>query len=590
MKMHRHKRKKRHHDACVCGEHVIDCGYCGTAIIIGCVIFLLTIIGTVLTFTSVLRLCTSDSQCEVGPGEIARCRGICLIDVRSDYCQIDEDCSLTECHTAKCGADGSCLYIPEHGTPCNDGSSCTVSDVCYHGVCRGTELTQPCSMCVDGIFVPDMAKDGTLCSDGSKCTLHVCHAGECKGEDIVCPNATCKVGVCDPETGCSLVNAPDSAFQPDLCTTAMCENGEYIETFKECFDGNPCTLDACFPLSGECVHPLSDESCLTVCSNHSDCVAIGSNTEYMCWDGMCVDAGSSEHIIRISKAEQDLESCDEDHGRLQLRFYMDTTVENGIMYIPLTESIVPIYPHMDVFDVETVYLYEKNAVRSYLSLRSPCKDLTVDCYPFVDGNYEFSVKRYPCTTILGTHCMMDNPTVTTVVAPVSVANCPFGDTVFLSLVPQLNLTQVHYTYMVQMELDDINTWITDVQICIPKFASMRRCILNEKDDGCPYRGCFDTPDTYLDYRLTFLSDSNYTSAVATASNLFNLQFSRGYENYAGDRCENVTSVDFIRFSLMSLAPQFEGRDIVIDVKYDVPTCGSQRRLSEKMRRLATGKL
>ena len=50
--------------------------------------------------------------------------------------------------------------------------------------------------------------------------------------------------------------------------------------------------------------------------------------------------------------------------------------------------------------------------------------------------------------------------------------------------------QVHYTYMVQMDLDDINTWITDVQICIPKFASMRRCILNEKDIGCPYQRMF----------------------------------------------------------------------------------------------------
>ena len=82
------------------------------------------------------------------------------------------------------------------------------------------------------------------------------------GEEIMCPNATCKIGVCDSETGCSLVNAPDSALQPDLCTTARCEGGEYIETFKECFDGNPCTVDSCFPLSGECVHPPSEESCL----------------------------------------------------------------------------------------------------------------------------------------------------------------------------------------------------------------------------------------------------------------------------------------------------------------------------------------
>ena len=38
---------------------------------------------------------------------------------------------------------------------------------------------------------------------------------------------------------------------------------------------------------------------------------------------------------------------------------------------------------------------------------------------------------------------------------------------------------------------------------------MKECILNG-DMQCPYRGCFDTPDVYLDYRITFLSDSNYT--------------------------------------------------------------------------------
>ena len=121
----------------------------------------------------------------------------------------------------------------------------------------GVELSKPCSTCEDGVFVPDSRQDGMACSDGSKCTVHdVCHAGECAGEEIMCPNATCKIGVCDSETGCSLVNAPDSAFQPDLCTTARCEGGKYIETFKECFDGNPalwihvflCQVSVCTPV------------------------------------------------------------------------------------------------------------------------------------------------------------------------------------------------------------------------------------------------------------------------------------------------------------------------------------------------------
>ena len=580
------KREDRHKDVCICGEQEINCGHCGVGIILSVIALLITLTVTVISFTSIIHVCTSTSQCKAGPGERARCRGVCLIDVISDYCQSDSECPGAACHSAKCGADGTCVYIPEHGTPCDDGSACTTGDLCHHGMCRGAERLQPCAKCLDGVFVPDATQDGISCSDSSKCTVHdVCQAGQCVGEPVVCPNETCKIGVCDSESGCGLQPAPDSSLQPDLCTVAQCRDGEYLETFKNCFDGNPCTVDACFPLSGECVHPLSDESCLTVCSNHSDCVAIGSDADYLCWDGMCVDSTSSEHIIRISQAEQDIQSCPEDHARLQLRFYVDTEVKNGVMYIPLTESIVPIFPHMDVFDVETVYLYEGNAVRTYFSLRSPCKDLLANCYPFVDGNYEFMVRRYPCTNIAATHCVMDAPTVTKVVAPISIIDCPYGNNAVLELVPTLHLTKSSYTVFVQLEMEDLEAWITDVQICIPEETSLKRCILNA-DINCPYRGCFDTPSTYLKKRLTLLSDGNYTSATATASNLLNLQFSRGYENYAGDRCENVTEVDFVRFSLISWAQEYEGSEVVIDVKYDIPLCGWHgRRLSEKMRRL-----
>ena len=118
---------------------------------------------------------------------------------------------------------------------------------------------------------------------------------------------------------------------------------------------------------------------------------------------------------------------------------------------------------------------------------------------------------------------------------------------------------------------------------------MKECILNG-DLQCPYRGCFDTPDVYLDYRITFLKDSNYTAAITTASNLFHMRFARGYESYNGDRCESVDAVDWISFTMLPIAMNYDGRDAVVDIKYDVPMCGSGRRLSEKMRRLGTFQL
>lgn len=579
------KRDERHKDVCVCGDHEVDCGHCGVAIIISSIILFLTIIGTVLTFTSVIHTCTSSSQCEAGPGERAICRGICMIEPLPNYCQVDADCPLTECHTSKCGSDGTCFHVSQHGVPCDDGSACTVSDQCHHGSCRGVELTKPCSICDEGVFVPDPQKDGLACSDNSKCTVHdVCQSGECVGDVLECPDDKCKLGVCDPEVGCSLVNAPDSALQPDLCTTAKCENGEYSETFKECFDGNPCTVDSCFPLSGECVHPPSDESCLTVCTNDADCHAIGSDARYACWDGMCVDITSSELIIRMSHADLDTASCPNNEVRLQMRFFMDAPVENGLMHIPLTESIVPVYPHLDAFDVETVYKYDKHAVRTHFSMRTPCKDFSVDCYPFINGEYEFVVKRYPCTNIAATHCQMDHPSSTYVTAPVSVIECPRSQTIILSLVPDLIVHKSHFTVNATLDIGDLDAWITDIAFCVPNFLPMRECILNG-DAQCPFRGCFDTPQYYLDYKVTFLSDSNYTAAITTASSAFNMRFARGYENYNGNRCEEVDVVDSFQFNLLPIGTLFQGRQGVLDIKYSVPLCGSGRRLSEASRRM-----
>jgi hypothetical protein len=118
---------------------------------------------------------------------------------------------------------------------------------------------------------------------------------------------------------------------------------------------------------------------------------------------------------------------------------------------------------------------------------------------------------------------------------------------------------------------------------------MKDCILNG-DMQCPYRGCYDTPDVYLDYRITFLKDSNYTSAITTSSNLFNMRFARGYENYNGDRCDSTDAVDWISFSMISLSEIYRNREAVVDIKHDVPLCGNGRRLSEKSRQLGVVQL
>jgi hypothetical protein len=525
-------------DYCYCCGHHTPCGHCGVCIMSLSLSVLLTIIGSILIFSHIIGVCTHDSMCTAGPGQRAICRGICIVD--------------------------------------------TIPEICVSN-------TQ-CQICQNGILIADFDKNGYSCNDHNKCTENdICSDGECVGEEVICQSEECKTAVCDPIKGCLLVNQPDRISQKDLCTTSRCENGEYSETFKNCFDGNPCTLDACFPLSGTCVHPNSgEEYCERTCTHDDNCTAIASDATYACWDGNCVDITSSEMIIRLTHADIDLTSCSNaNHARLQLRFFMDEDIENGIMHLPLTESIVPLYPHLDVFDVQTVNMHEGNGVRTYFSMRTVCHDLEADCFPFINGQYEFVVKRYPCTTIHATHCQMDKPSHTHVTAPINVITCPLVSVQAVSYVPTLRLFRSLSTLNATLEMEDLEAWITDVTFCIPNeniYPNMAKCLLNPSNTQCPYRGCFGTPSKYFDYKINFLSNSNYTGAITTASNNFNLFFERGYKNYHGDRCEAVDTVDSIRFSLLPISIDFQGRVGILDVQYNIPACNN-RTESLKSRRL-----
>ena len=84
---------------------------------------------------------------------------------------------------------------------------------------------------------------------------------------------TCNVGVCHADVGCAF-EPTNEVDNPDMCVDAMCVDGVYSETHKNCFDGNPCTLDACYPLTGICVNPPAEAGgrshtekvCVRVCA------------------------------------------------------------------------------------------------------------------------------------------------------------------------------------------------------------------------------------------------------------------------------------------------------------------------------------
>jgi hypothetical protein len=105
-------------------------------------------------------------------------------------------CSASDaCHLpgACAPATGVCSNpVAPDGTGCNDGNACTQTDVCVSGVCGGTNPVS-CSavdVCHDvgtcspatGICSNPAKADGTPCDDGSDCTVNdACNGGVCAG-------------------------------------------------------------------------------------------------------------------------------------------------------------------------------------------------------------------------------------------------------------------------------------------------------------------------------------------------------------------------------------------------------------------------
>ena len=243
---------------------------------------------------------------------------------------------------------------------------------------------------------------------------------------------------------------------------------------------------------------------------------------------------------------------------------------------------------MDIFDVENTMMYDGSAVRSYFSARSPCFDMTLDCYPFVDGSYEFSVERFACTSLDTAYCNNEISSTTTVVAPLNILDCPTEKTEIVSPSAELFVERIGNVVKARLDVEEMKGWFTDVVFCIPADTPMKGCILDVDNLNCPYRGCFDTPEYYLDKRVTFLSGGNYTGAITVQE--YQVELARGYENYAGDMCEDVNDVDWISFDPRPLLPEYEGEVGVLDIKYTIPVCGSSRRLIDQIKKFKARRL
>lgn len=174
---------------------------------------------------------------------------------------------------------GGCLGAAA-GTPCDDGSACTVDDRCTGGgapTCTGTALV------CEGVCVTCNPEQGcvpspasTPCDDGDVCTL----GDHCAGREPTCvPGAPglcddgdpCTDGVCEPGVGCVFGFNVARCNDGDPCTLDdTCADGTCAGTPLGCEDSDVCNgTETCNPDLG-CVRGFPP-----VCGDASDCTVPG---------------------------------------------------------------------------------------------------------------------------------------------------------------------------------------------------------------------------------------------------------------------------------------------------------------------------
>ncbi len=256
------------------------------------------------------------SACSADEPQAEICDGLdndCDMEVDESTCPNDDPCVIQTCN----GDSGKCQSSPaDDGVDCDDGNTCTATDTCEAGACKGGEALEcndgnPCTLdaCDSEEGCQYTNDDGASCEDGELCIINdVCEAGECvSGSPKDCDDGNpCTLAKCEDDTGkCKQADLPDQSPCDDAiaCTTGeSCLLGTCLGTPADCDDGNPCTDDSCVEEQGGCVNIPN----AFPCDDGDACTSVD-----LCSDGTC--SGSSP-IVCDDGNSCTLDSCDPASG------------------------------------------------------------------------------------------------------------------------------------------------------------------------------------------------------------------------------------------------------------------------------------
>ncbi len=228
--------------------------------------------------------------CSSQDDALFQCQQVCAED--------DNPCTTVSCNCTadSCDPASRAIALADTGAPCasTDGTcngTCTVgAGASFPPQCVTRANSGSCTgtFCTSTTSGSGALPDGTPCPDSDACNgVELCADGACTaGTPLSIDDGNpCTADACDPVSGnVTHVAVPDGTACPDnnLCNgTETCESGvcQASAEATPVDDGNPCTADACDPVKGVTHTPFPDGS---ACSDGNFCT-----THERCTSGLC---------------------------------------------------------------------------------------------------------------------------------------------------------------------------------------------------------------------------------------------------------------------------------------------------------------
>ena len=211
-------------------------------------------------------------------------------------CNDNNACTADSCDATT----GNCVNtaVPA-GTECKDADLCNGTETCQGTTCSpGTPLTvddgNPCTAdtcSATGGVAHTNLPDDTVCGTDQSCKSGVCttNTPACAGKDCN-DNNPCTADSCTPATGACVNTAVPAGTEckdanvcngTETCQGTTCSPGTTLPVD----DSNPCTADACDPVTGVTHTPVMEGAS---CSDGNAC-----NGAETCQTGVCQLSGSA---------------------------------------------------------------------------------------------------------------------------------------------------------------------------------------------------------------------------------------------------------------------------------------------------------